>query len=339
MGTVVIGVRILLAVVFALAGGAKLFDLAGSRQAVRDFGVPDRFGDAAGLLLPLAELAAALLLLFSTTAVIGALLALALLLAFIGGIANALRHGVAPACHCFGQLYSAPADNGTLVRNGVLAVLALFVVVEGGGPAIDTWLNTHSAADVVAVVGVVLAVGLASFVVQLWFEAHRLGTDLAQAQRQAAGAPPGLPVGTPAPDVVLTAIDGSPVSLEDLRGRGLPILLIFASPNCSSCVSLFPNVRRWQHTLAQRLTIAIISAGNAIDNLPLTDNYGLETVLLQENDEAITRYRIRGTPTAVLINLEGTIASLPAESVFGIEPMVRLVLREGDVATPQGSLA
>jgi hypothetical protein len=62
-------------------------------------------------------------------------------------------------------------------------------------------------------------------------------------------------------------------------------------------------------------------------------------VLLQENDEAISRYRIRGTPTAVLINVEGTIASLPAESVFGIEPMVRLVLREGDIATPQGSLA
>ena len=57
MPTIVLGLRILLAVVFVTAGVGKLLDLAGSRQAVRDFGVPDSLAGAVGTLLPGVELA------------------------------------------------------------------------------------------------------------------------------------------------------------------------------------------------------------------------------------------------------------------------------------------
>jgi uncharacterized membrane protein YphA (DoxX/SURF4 family) len=46
--------RLLLAGVFLVAALAKLADLAGSRQALRDFGVPARLATPLGLLLPLA---------------------------------------------------------------------------------------------------------------------------------------------------------------------------------------------------------------------------------------------------------------------------------------------
>src|SRR5436190_9813873 len=118
MDTVVVLSRIVLAVVFATAGVGKLLDLEGSRRAVRDFGVPDGLANAAGLLLPIVELAVAVGLIFAPTAQWAGAAALLLLLLFIGGITNALRHGVAPDCHCFGQIHSEPAGKGTLIRNG-----------------------------------------------------------------------------------------------------------------------------------------------------------------------------------------------------------------------------
>src|SRR4051812_36191388 len=141
METLVIGARILLVVVFATAGVGKLLDVAGSRQAVRDFGVPESVAGASGALLPLVELAAAVLLVFPATAQWGAALALTLLVAFMAGIANALRHGFAPDCHCFGQLHSAPAGRATLARNGLLAVIAAFVAGRGPGPPPGTGLS------------------------------------------------------------------------------------------------------------------------------------------------------------------------------------------------------
>jgi uncharacterized membrane protein YphA (DoxX/SURF4 family) len=54
--------RLLLCAVFLVAGLAKLADLLGSRQAMRDFGVPNKLADFFGLLLPLAEIAVAVAL-------------------------------------------------------------------------------------------------------------------------------------------------------------------------------------------------------------------------------------------------------------------------------------
>lgn len=47
--------RLALAAVFAVAGVAKLRDLAASRQAVASFGVPASLAPAVGVLLPVAE--------------------------------------------------------------------------------------------------------------------------------------------------------------------------------------------------------------------------------------------------------------------------------------------
>jgi uncharacterized membrane protein YphA (DoxX/SURF4 family)/peroxiredoxin len=340
MATAVLAVRVVIAAVFATAGVGKLLDLEGSRRAMRDFGVRGRAADLAGLLLPLAELAVATALALRPTAQWGGVAALVLLLGFIAGIGNALRHGFAPDCHCFGQIHSAPAGPSTLARNGALAALAVFVVVEGPGPAIDTWVGARSAAELVAVgVGLSAAV-LAMFSLQLWTEVRQLRNEIGTARRMAAGAPPGLPVGAAAPTFALQTVEGETVTLDSLCERGQPALLVFASLGCGSCLELFPNIRRWQQTLAERLTIALVSSGSAKDNRPLLDEYGLHTVLLQENSELVEAYRIRGTPSAVLVTADGKIGSIPAESAFGIEPMVRLVLRGIDSApVPEGSIA
>jgi peroxiredoxin len=224
--------------------------------------------------------------------------------------------------------------------------MAAVVLVAGTGPALDAWVRARSAAELVAVAVGAAAVVVAMFALQLWTEVRKLRVDIRAAERMAAGAPPGLPVGVLAPRFELESMDGGRVSLEGLLERGPSALLVFASPGCGSCVELFPNVRRWQQTLSERLTIAILSTGDLENNRTLRDRYGLEQLLVQEKSEMFEAYRIRGTPSAVLVKPDGKIASLPAESVFAIEPMVRLVLRdqaspavENDHATVEGSIA
>ncbi|MCA1656417.1 MAG: DoxX family membrane protein [Actinobacteria bacterium] len=127
-------IRALLVGVFAVAGVAKLADLEGSRATLAGFGLPDALARPAGMLLPLAELGAATLLLFGGTARAGAIAAAALLAVFCLGIANALRRGERPDCHCFGRLHSEPAGAKTLLRNGALGGLAVIAALAGSGP-------------------------------------------------------------------------------------------------------------------------------------------------------------------------------------------------------------
>jgi hypothetical protein len=43
-------------------------------------------------------------------------------------------------------------------------------------------------------------------------------------------------------------------------------------------------------------------------------------------------YRVWGSPAAVVVNADGTIASAPASGSFTIEALIRLTLRRGTAA-------
>ena len=329
MTTAVLAIRILLAAVFAVAGIAKLRDLDGSRAAMKDFGVPAGLAGPAGVLLPLVELAVAVGLVPTATARWAAVVALLLLLAFIWGIANALRRGEAPDCHCFGQLHSAPAGRSTLVRNAVLAALALVVVIDAPGAALDDWVAARTAAELVAVGAGIAAVAFGASWLYMWRDRKNLLRQLGRAQRLATSAAPGIPIGSRAPDFSLPDLDGNTVTLESLLERGRPLLVAFVSPGCEQCVELLPKLVRWQHSLSDRLTVVLMSTGSVERNRPIFEEHGVTEVLLQEFMEVSDAFRIRGTPSAVVITADGAVASNPAETVFGIEPLLRTALNDG----------
>lgn len=122
-----LSVRLVLSVIFGVAGAAKLLDLRGAREAVTNCGVPPSFAKAVAVMLPLTEIGIALGLLFAKSARQSALAASVLLMVFVVAIGVNLLRGRAPECHCFGQLYSRPLGWPTLARNLVFAVCALFV--------------------------------------------------------------------------------------------------------------------------------------------------------------------------------------------------------------------
>jgi peroxiredoxin len=328
VGSASIGVQVLLAVVFATAGVAKLLDQPGSRRALVAFGVPDRLAPTLGLLVPLAELATAAALILHPTARWGGVAALVLLLSFIVGISHAVLQGEAPDCHCFGQLHSAPAGRGTLIRNGVLAALAIVLVVHAPSASIYDWARARSPAELAAIGAGIAAVGFAALSLRLWLQRRDLERELEPARREKWLLPPGLPIGTPAPDFTLRSVEGGTVTLGQLRARGLPVVLAFVHPTCGPCAALFPKLARWQTSLADRVTLTVVSNGSPRKNRPLAEEHGLVNVLLQNRNEVMTAYRVRATPTAILVTAAGEIGSPPAESEIPLEPLIRLTLRD-----------
>ena len=67
MDTALLVARLLLSLVFFVAGATKLADRAGSRQAVTDFGAPASLAAPLGILLPLTELVVAATLVPTST--------------------------------------------------------------------------------------------------------------------------------------------------------------------------------------------------------------------------------------------------------------------------------
>jgi methylamine dehydrogenase accessory protein MauD len=331
---------LLLALVFAVAGVAKLADRAGSRQAVGDFGVPAALAAPLGILLPLAELAVAAALVPTTTAWWGAVGVLLLLLLFAVAIGANLARGRKPNCRCFGQLRSAPAGWSMLARNAVLTAPAAFVVWQGRegnvGPSAVGWVGALSAVQVLGVFAAVLVLAAQWwFLVGLLKQNGRLVRRLEAVEESLAEAGlaltpsengaqqmAGLPVGTPAPVFDLLDLEGQEVTLDSLRSPGRPVLLLFTEPGCEYCMELLPEVGRWQDELADELTIALISCDDPKENRAMSSEHGLSRVLLEDDWEVSEVYRVTGTPSAVLVEPDGTIGSFLAESAEEIEALV-----------------
>ena len=340
MDSFVVGAQLFLAAVFAVAGTAKLFDLAGSRKAVADFGVPERFAPAVGLLVPLAELAAALMLLFVPTARWGALLALLLLLVFIAGVANAMHRGLDVDCGCFGKVYSATASSATLVRNGILAALAAVVLVHGPGPAINDWFAARSSGEIVAIAAVIVALLLAAAGWWRWSRNRTLRRDLELRSEEATRRTPqdelppaperdpyGHPVGTVAPAFELPDLYGTTHTLESLLARGRPVVLMFMAMGCGPCAQVRPDWARWRSSLGDRLTLVVISDGTPDQVRSRWEELGDEYVVLDPEENTLRAYALNSTPTALVVDRNGLIASTPYSGVLGAELIVRRALR------------
>ncbi len=333
--------RLLLAGVFIVAGLAKLADRAGSQKALRDFGVPTVLANPFGILLPLAEIAVAIALVPTLSAWWGALGALILLLLFVIGIGFNLARGRKPDCHCFGQLYSAPAGWPTLIRNVLLAAVAGFVVWFGwynpGLSAVD-WLGlltlTQRIELLVGVIMVLLLFGGGWLLLAIMRQQGRLllRIEALEEQLAASGTPSsqptpqvpvaGLPVGTTAPPFALSGLYGETLTLDALRAAEKLVVLLFSDPGCGPCTALMPEVSRWQREYAGKLTLALISGGKVDVNRSKVGEYGITQALLQQDREVAEAYKANGTPSAVLVRSDGTIGSPLAIGADAIRVLV-----------------
>lgn len=321
MHLITVLLRIALSGVFGVAGVTKLIDPRGTRDAVKNFGAPEPLVPTVSLALPILELAIAVGLLFTDTSRVSAFAALLVLILFVVAISVNLARGRTHDCHCFGQLYSRPLGWPTLARNITFALGAIFLLwqrpnTEPGSsiPGTLAQLNSYQWVGLLGAVAVVIAI-----LIYTQQRQKRLAKESPVAQV-------GLPLGSEAPSFELVAYAGGTTSLTELLAYGKPLLLIFTNPTCGPCVVLFEEVKEWQHSHSDQLTIALVSFGTIKENFINVARNGLGQVLLQQKREVAEKYGAKLTPTAVLVDASGRIASPLAAGADEIRALLTTVL-------------
>lgn len=320
MHLIIVLLRIALSAVFGIAGVTKLLDRRGTRDAVKNFGAPESLAPALSIVLPIAELAVAAGLLFDRTTHTSTLAALLVLGVFVVAISVNLARGQTHDCHCFGQLYSRPLGWSTLARNLIVALAIGLVLwqerVESGSSIFRT-LAQLSPSQWLWLIGALVVV--IATLIYLQRRQKRLSVET-------PAEPRGLPLDSVAPPFELTAYEGGRRSLAELLRYGKPLLLIFTNPTCGPCVVLFEEVKEWQSAHSEQLTIALISFGTIKENFVNVARNRLGQVLLQQKREVAEKYGANVTPTAVVVNTGGRIASPLAAGADEIRKLLATVL-------------
>ena len=331
-----LSLRLLLAIVFATAGVAKLRDRAGVSDMLRAFLVPSGLIEPLAWLLPVAELAIAAALVPSASARWAGLAAAGMLAMFTAAIALQLARGRRPQCRCFGAIGAAPIGPSTLLRNLGLIVLALFLTFwDGKAPEsfAATWLGDHTGwiAACVLLGGFGMAQTFLMF--QILRQQGRLllrlesieGTltgQTPQTPRSQAASGAGLPPGVMAPDFELPTLVGTRRALADFLVESRRVVLFFVHPACGPCTALLPDIARWRTELGNRFSIVVITEGNVEANRPLFADQLAGSVLLQTDRRVSDAYRAHGTPAAVVLEPDGYIASAIAMGADAIRALV-----------------
>jgi thiol-disulfide isomerase/thioredoxin len=116
----------------------------------------------------------------------------------------------------------------------------------------------------------------------------------------------GPKVGEPAPEVRLADLRGTEVSLqEDFKGK--ESLVLFWNPGCGFCRQMLPDLKQWEAQAPEGAPkLVVVSAGTEEANKEM----GLASpVLLDQNFATGRAFGASGTPSAVLVDAEGKVAS------------------------------
>ncbi len=312
--------QLLLVAVFSLSGVAKLFDRSGTRETVLAFGLPGRIAGPVAVFLPIVEVAIAAALIIPISARRGAAAAFVLLAVFCAAIVRSLMRGSAPECHCFGALSRSTVGPGTLVRNTILAAIAVLAAFgagtsRSGALAWYSEIPSDRRATVMTIVVLGSAViALASLCWQLLRQNGRLlmqldeGGALPASPARRVTAPP-LEIGEPAPAFSGHDLDGEFVSIERLLAPQTPVALLFTDPHCGACRPMLEEAARVQAEYADVLTVAIVGRGDGPALRERAHDLGLQRVIHDPDDNYFTAFRILGSPSALIVGTDGRIAT------------------------------
>lgn len=135
-----------------------------------------------------------------------------------------------------------------------------------------------------------------------------------------ASTAPAPSIGDPAPEIALTDLDGDPV---DLDHDGKPTLIAFWDPSCPTCDAALAELRDWEGE-GPDARLIVISRGDPEANAGL----GVAAPVALDPDNAVTHaFGVSGTPSAVLVDGGGAIASPIAEGRSAIRVLIAMSAR------------
>ncbi len=113
----------------------------------------------------------------------------------------------------------------------------------------------------------------------------------------------------PAPQASFTAIDGTPASLADFKGK--PTVVNLWATWCQPCLKEMPSLERLKAEVAGKLTVAAVSEDETGAKVvkPFVADKGLEKlpVYLDPKGALAHAFKVRGLPTSIVLNAAGQV--------------------------------
>lgn len=133
---------------------------------------------------------------------------------------------------------------------------------------------------------------------------------------------PWLPVGTEIPDFTTVAMDGTPVSLDWLRGE--QALVGFFTPDCPPCHNQLPLFAEHAVTIGgPRRAVAVISGGEVEAAEFIRDLEGKATIIHEPRRGLVaTAFANNAFPGIYLLDADGTVIARGA-SVYAVRHPAR----------------
>ncbi|MGI6656203.1 MAG: TlpA family protein disulfide reductase [Desulfobulbus sp.] len=112
--------------------------------------------------------------------------------------------------------------------------------------------------------------------------------------------------GQQAPDFSVTMLDGSTVSLPDLRGK--PVLLEFWAPWCVGCRHNIPPLKQLHERFGSRIALIAVASETGDKTVArFVDKNDIAYPVALSNRRMLNAFQINGIPITVLIDAGGVI--------------------------------
>jgi peroxiredoxin len=121
--------------------------------------------------------------------------------------------------------------------------------------------------------------------------------------------------GAEAPGFALVDAAGARRTLPAILGKRHPVLLVFSQPSCGACQAMRTDLDDWHARLGDRLTVVVVEHTHAAQPAAYP-------VLLDRRGDVASAYGVTATPSAVLIERNGRLASAVARGAGEIDQLV-----------------
>jgi peroxiredoxin len=174
-----------------------------------------------------------------------------------------------------------------------------------------------------------LVIGLITVIGLVWAgcSINSPGAEEAAASGNPISGKVGTSIGDIAPDFKLAKMDGSPISLSDLRGQ--PVVIVFWTAWCPVCKEEAPRINE--------LAAQFEPKGVRVLGINIRDSqaraeggirdFGIQYQVARDGDASVARlYKVTGTPTVVFLDDNGVVRyfanELPSDYAERLETLI-----------------
>lgn len=182
-------------------------------------------------------------------------------------------------------------------------------IVDREAPAASDWRAKIRGSGVgnLIVIGVtLLAVIIGAWLVMRPDKSEGEGeSGVSAVEVQGVGAAP--VVGDAAPGFSASTLDGSPIALDDLRGR--PVWLVFMATWCTACRVEIPDVEAFHEKAGDDVEVIAVYVGEEPSVVqPYVDRLGLSFTQLPDAQTSLSAaYGVMGVPAHYFLDSQGVV--------------------------------